>query len=159
MRTAAGVVLDSINDVRPRTLPHKVNRSYPPLRTTTAMPHGDSSVHITTTLSMTLLGNRQGQERPPLPEMVVDGSPQVTDTRGSRLVGSDDLVASLGRLDDLDDGLVGDAVLGCRGLFAGDGGFAADGCVGSDGGGLAEGEGLEAPPQGRELEPWLEHDC
>lgn len=90
--------------------------------------------------------------------MVVDRSSQMTNTRGSWLVGSHDGRAWSWLLDDLDDCFIGDAIFRRVGLLAGDGCSSSKGCVIS-GGRLSEGECLKAPAQRRELEPWLEHGC
>lgn len=133
MCASTRIVLDALHQVRSWAAPFEIYCPYPSLGATTTMSDRDSSVDITTTLGMALLGEGQGQKWTAFPEMVVDRSPQMTDTRGTWLVGSDNRRARLGLLNDLDNRLVCDTVGSCRGFLAGYGRLATDGCVGSNG--------------------------
>ncbi len=67
MGATAGIVLDSLNGVRACEPAVEVDRSYPPLGTTSAMPYGDLAGTITTTLAHALLREGQGEKWPAFP--------------------------------------------------------------------------------------------
>jgi hypothetical protein len=58
--------------------------------TTAPVPNGDMTGVVSTAFALTSLGKGQLMDWTALPEMVVDRSPQVSDTRGSRLVSSNE---------------------------------------------------------------------
>ena len=90
VRTPVRVVLDALDEVRPGKPAVEVDRPYPPLVAASAMPHGDLTKVVPATLGHALLGEGQRQERPTLPQMVIDGSLQMPHTGGPGLVGAED---------------------------------------------------------------------
>lgn len=87
--TSSGVILNALYQMRPRAVSDEVDGSYPSLRTTSTVSHGNSTRHISATLRLALLGKGQWEERPAFPQMVVDGTPQMSHTGSARLVGSE----------------------------------------------------------------------
>lgn len=88
MGTASRVMFDSFHQVRPGGNSGKIDDTDTALVTTTTVPDGHSTGVVTATLSMTTLGERQLLDRPAFPQMVIDRSPQMSDTRRARFVRS-----------------------------------------------------------------------
>lgn len=80
MGGAVGVVFDAFHHVLTRLAALEVHRSNSPPRTTTSMPHDDTSSVVATTLAMTDFCEREFGVRLALPQMVVDNALQVADT-------------------------------------------------------------------------------
>jgi hypothetical protein len=67
----------------PSVCPHEIHHPYPTLVTTTMMADRDATAVVTTTLSVTTLGEGQSMNGAAFPEVVVDRSPQVSYTGGT----------------------------------------------------------------------------
>lgn len=91
MGAAARVVLDSLDSVRAGEPAVEVNGPYPPLCTAAAMPDRDLAGIVAAALGHALLGEGQWQERPAFPQVVIDGTLQMSQAGGSRLVRPHDL--------------------------------------------------------------------
>lgn len=104
------VVLDPLHKMGPSVCPHEIHHPYPTLVTTTMMADCDAAAIVTATLGVTTLGECQSVDRTAFPEVIVDWSPQVSYTGGTRRVCAE-----------LDPGVVagrrrskGSAEVGCR---------------------------------------------
>lgn len=88
MGTASRVMFDAFHQVRSGSDSGKVNSTDTALVTTTTVPNGHSTGMVTTTLTMTTFGECQFLNRSALPQMIVNWSPQVSDTRCARFIRS-----------------------------------------------------------------------
>lgn len=86
MCRAVGIVLNPFYQMFPWVCTHEVHRSYSPPVATTAMSDCDLSTVVASTLSMPDFRKCQFSVRPSFPEMVVDGSSQMSYTRRSGFV-------------------------------------------------------------------------
>lgn len=88
MGAPAGIILDSLDEMRPWRPPVKVDSTDSPLVATSAMPDRDAASVIPPALPLSLLGDRQWKMWPTLPQVVVDGSFEMPSAGCPRFVGS-----------------------------------------------------------------------
>jgi hypothetical protein len=88
MGTSSGVVLDAFHGMLPWIHAGKVDGPDSPLVTAASMSDGDLSGVVPSSDSLSLSRDCQREMRSSFPEVVVDGTPEMSDAWGSRLVAS-----------------------------------------------------------------------
>ena len=86
MGATAGVIFDSLDQMRARREALEVDGPDTPLHAATVVPYRHPSSVVSAALRMTFLRECQWQKRPSLPQMVVDRSLEMSLARRSRLI-------------------------------------------------------------------------
>lgn len=86
MGATSGIVFDSIDNVRAPFPTIKVNSPNPPFGTTASVSDSNLSCGVSAAFAVAPLGEREREERPAFPKMIVDGPLQMTDTRRAGFV-------------------------------------------------------------------------
>lgn len=88
MRTASWIILDAVDKVRTWSPSMEVDSSDSSLGAASAMPDRDNTTIVSASLSVSLFRERQGEEWPSLPQVVINWPPEMSNTGGPRLIGS-----------------------------------------------------------------------